>query len=92
MVKFVIQHTLTFEDTELKRWKATYTTESEAINAYMELVAENVAAFPNHEAWEENGSERALLTWWFFEIGGFERLTLQLDLYKEEPRRVRRSK
>jgi hypothetical protein len=88
MENFVIQHTLTFEDKELKTWKETYSTESEALNTYMELVAENIAAFPKNEAWDENGSERGLLSWWFFEIGGFEHLTMQLDFYKEKRKRV----
>lgn len=84
MKKFVIQQILTFEDTELKTWEETYDTESEALNTYMELVAENIAAFPKNEAWEENGSERGLLSWWFFEIGGFEDLTLYVGLYAKD--------
>ena len=61
MEKIVIEQVLTFEDKKLKSWKETYSTESEALNTYMELVAENINAFPKHEAWEENGCESGFL-------------------------------
>lgn len=88
MERFVLEKTLYKEGEVIERQRETFKYEGEAINTYFEEVLKCRETYPKYEAWEENSLAKGLLTWWFFEVGGFESLTLQVDLYKERRRRA----